>query len=1133
MKNAAILIADDDIIRYSATKRLLEEAGFAVMPRAASAALAVRLSREMHPNLVLLDIDMPGEYDGIEAARLIRESGVVPVILVTGSDQRSDLERVRNAVPYGFLEKPVRRNELLVSIDTALARYAIESQVRERVKELNCLHRISALGERTSARIPDILEEAVALLPPAMQYPEIAAARICYGRARAVTAGFRETPWMLSSNIIVSGTGEGLVEIAYLEERGDPGAEQFLPEEHALVADVAARLGAMIENRVAEEKYRQASAAIDAATNAIAFVDLDRRITYANPSWLTMHGLSSLDEAAREYGPSFFMKPESAEPIFEALMRGDQGWEGEMEGIRRDGTRFNMYLSASLVRDDRGEPSYIMGSATDITGRKRMEQALRRNERLLNSIFDISSEGMRIVDPKGIIIKVNRRYAELNGLEPSAIEGRVCSEFLKTPFCDTESCPRQQALSGAMIPDSLVETRMPDGGNAHFIFHSQPIVDFDGDPIGLLESFRDITALKRAEQNLRESEAKLSIIIENSSVGVALTGNDGRIIFSNGAFSKLLGYGRGELVGMHFKEYTHEDDCPREYEFFQEIHLGMRDSYVMEKRTRKKDGSGSWVRVNVSCARNEDKKVEYFISIVEDISARRAMEKALVDSEQRFHQIANATFEGIIILEKGRILDVNAEVCRFVGRERDELIDMNWMDLVLPEFHEELLGIVKNNEISRLEIKIRRKDGSIMDAEILGRPFKFGDIEARSVAVRDISARKGVEDELRRAKEAADAANRAKSEFLANMSHELRTPLNAILGFSQLLEMQGSGALNDKQMESIRFIRDGGRHLLEMVNDVLDLTKIEAGKVEILKKPFNIGLMLSRSPSAVKALADRKNITLVVEVEPGLGRLDGDEVRIKQVIYNLLSNAIKFTDYGRRVGVNAHADGDWLEIGVWDDGIGIPSRSLEMIFNPFEQVKDAARRFGGGTGLGLAISRRLAELHGGTLTVKSEIGTGSTFIVRLPGRLAPVEIDDEKPGEIAEESPAPAGPLRILVVEDNAASMKVMKSAIEGFGWEMDGATSGEEAIRLAGVVNYDVVLMDIQLPGIDGITAAGRIRTLYGPTVPIIALTAYAMKGDRERYLENGFCDYCSKPVNLQDLHRVIVTWSGKRGAS
>ncbi len=473
----------------------------------------------------------------------------------------------------------------------------------------------------------------------------------------------------------------------------------------------------------------------------------------------------------------------------------------------------------------------------------------------------------------------------------------------------------------------------------------------------------------------------------------------------------------------------------------------------------------------------------------------------------------------------GNIEYVNAKFTLLTGYAREEVIGRNPRILKSgvqgPEVYRDLWKTISAGREWRGELCNRKKSGdlywelvaisAIRDAE--------GEISHYLGVKEDITDRKAMEELLRQATATAEAANRAKSRFLADMSHELRTPLNSILGFSQLMELQGGETLTPKQREYMRWIREGGEHLLDMVNDVLDLSKVEAGKIELEKTHIDPLLVIRRVLTTVRSLAAKKHLRIETSLPEGLGILDADEVRFKQVLYNLLSNAIKFTEREKRIGVEAASEGGMLRLTVWDEGIGISPSDLARIFEPYSQSR--AGRSGEGTGLGLAIVKRLVELHAGSVSVESVPGVGSTFTVRFPGLHAPV------PGpapSAADGAPARGDAIpdlsgkTALVVDDSPANRALMERILSAFGCTVLLAATGEESLGVAAGGNCDIVFMDIQLPGMNGIEAMRRLRD-GGVRGPFVALTAYAMKGDPERFLAEGFDGFIAKPVRIAEI--------------
>jgi PAS domain S-box-containing protein len=387
-------------------------------------------------------------------------------------------------------------------------------------------------------------------------------------------------------------------------------------------------------------------------------------------------------------------------------------------------------------------------------------------------------------------------------------------------------------------------------------------------------------------------------------------------------------------------------------------------------------------------------------------------------------------------------------------------------------------------------------------------------------------------------------ANRAKDEFLANMSHELRTPLNSILGLSESLLEQTRESLSDRQQRSLQVIESSGRHLLELINDILDLSKIEAGKLDFYPEILGVAEISQASLAFVRSQALEKSINLTFEEDPTASKFYADPRRLKQILVNLLNNAVKFTPEGGQVTlqVRANEDEDLIQFSVIDSGVGIAPQDLERLFQPFEQVDSSLNRKQEGTGLGLALVEKLTDLHGGSVQVESEVGKGSRFTINLPWRRESVVQQEisvaggELPApEQAEKSSVSSEQMlehgRILLAEDNMANILTIGEYLESHGYQVTVAHDGVEALEKAEEINPGIILMDIQMPAMNGLEAIRRLReTPRFVSTPIIALTALAMPGDRERCLKAGASEYMSKPVSLRKLLHTINELLGRK---
>ena len=510
-------------------------------------------------------------------------------------------------------------------------------------------------------------------------------------------------------------------------------------------------------------------------------------------------------------------------------------------------------------------------------------------------------------------------------------------------------------------------------------------------------------------------------------------------------------------------------------------------------------------------------------------------DEALFDSERAFRFVAEHTSDMVIRSRIGSGITFASPASRSIlGYTPDEIVGMAPADIVVEEDVQRIRALlqerIKRGELissTGYEYRARRKDGRIVWLEANPRLVLNGAGQLTELVdvVRDISARKEAETALVQARQEAEAASRAKSEFLANMSHELRTPLTSILGFSHLIGR--GGGLSGADRSHLDLIRSAGETLLAVVNDILDFSKLEAGALQLTTETFPVAELGRGVVALLGAQADAKDLRLTCDAPEGI-YLSGDAARLRQVLLNLVSNAVKFTERGEvAVNLNVEPDGDkaWLSVEVRDTGVGLDPAQIDRMFDRFTQADGSVSRRYGGTGLGLAISRRLVEMMGGEIGAESDGRTGSTFRFRVP--LSAVESPAET--RATQVHAAPDRRLRVLLAEDNAANRALIAALTAPLDIELHMVENGAEAVSAIQSEDYDLVLMDMQMPVMDGPSASRAIRGLSGPAsrTPIIALTANVLPEQIEQCRASGMQGHVAKPVDPRTLFVAIAEYA------
>jgi len=546
---------------------------------------------------------------------------------------------------------------------------------------------------------------------------------------------------------------------------------------------------------------------------------------------------------------------------------------------------------------------------------------------------------------------------------------------------------------------------------------------------------------------------------------------------------------------------------------------------------------GHEFRADLSLSVHDDAGAPRVVAAVRLATPETRADAAFRQNE-RFKSILDQIDDGCAVVDlRGHVLFVNDAFCRMFGFEKPKILGRSFKELQHPDRHAQTREIfnrvydtgqpVRSYEYQVTPSSLFVEQSISLERDPSGRPVAFLSI------FRDCTARRLAEDATARAREAAESANRAKSEFLANMSHEIRTPMNGIIGMTELAL---DGPLTPAQAECLDMIRSQAASLLTIVNDILDFSKIESRRVDFESVPFTLAHAIDEVIKPLAVRAREKGIALGSAIAPGVPpRLVGDPVRLKQILTNVVGNAVKFTEEGSvtlDVSIERQDTRLMLHLRVVDTGIGIPPAKLRAIFEPFRQVDGSMTRRFGGTGLGLAIASTLAELMGGAISVDSVPGRGSTFDIAVPAIPAPAEVQTESAvsagiaAAARRRAVAPGRAARILVAEDNIVNQRVAAALLTKRGHSVTVVNNGREAIDALGRTEFDLVLMDVQMPEMDGFEATAAIRAIEretGRRVRIVAMTAHAMSGDRERCLAAGMDDYLSKPIDQRSLYEVV----------
>ena len=780
--------------------------------------------------------------------------------------------------------------------------------------------------------------------------------------------------------------------------------------------------------------------------------------------------------------------------------------------------------------DDQGEISYFQSVGTDVTERKQAERALQEWENYYRTIFETSGSAMFIIEHDTTISLANSNFERMTGYSRQEVEGKKSwTEFVHpddVTWMKEKHYFRRQYPSG--IPLEYEFRFFARNGELR---HAYLTIDLIPETTKSVVSVVDITERKNTEAAMRRSENYYRAIFETSGAIMFIVEEDTTISHVNSNFENLTGYSRQEVEGE--KSWT-EFVNPGDLEWLQEYNYSLRQHPNTAPRQNE---------INITNRQGESKDLylaaaripgsnQRVVSCIDITESKRA-EDLLRESEEQYRLLVENAFEGIGVAQDGEFKWINPRIVEMMGCSQEELTTISIFDFVHPEDKE---AVIKKHYQRMQEIKppriysfrILSPQNEVLWCQVSVIGINWQGRPADLCFFSDISQQKRIESELEEAKQRAEAANRPKSEFLANMSHEIRTPLNGILGMLQLLK---TSALDEQQERFVDTGLDSTRRLNRLLTDILDLSKIEANKLVIKQEEFVFTDVIQTIRDIFNQLTQKNQNEINISLDENIPEmLIGDSTRLNQILFNLVGNANKYTQNGQ-IGLEVsllpavQPDNCRLLFVIADNGQGIPEDRIDRIFDIFTQGSDASytREFEG-AGLGLPLVKRLVDLMNGSISLSSKEGEGTTVYVSLPFGI-PESMQQDTDDSQAAEKPFTASNSRVLVVDDDETTQLYIKRLLEMQGVATNVAEDGKEALDWLEKDDFDCILMDVQMPVLDGVEATKKIRSSNADfkKIPIVAMTAYAMTGDREKFLQAGMDDYIAKPVDRDGLLAIL----------